>query len=66
MIILTKFENLIEWVDRNTCHLKDQGTDTAISKIWNGFEVVTDFKIMGIGPENFPLFKVRNLYILRI
>lgn len=55
---LLKFENFIDWINKNTSHLDQHSADVAISKIWNGYEVINEFKLIGLGPENLPLYKV--------
>ena len=33
--------------------------DGFISRIWTGLEIVAEFKMQGIGPDNFGTFKVQ-------
>lgn len=48
----------MNWIDKNTANLHQQSLEAAMSKIWNGFEIVSEFKMQGIGPDNFELYKV--------
>lgn len=31
-----------------------------MSRIWNGIEIVAEFKLQGIGPDNFMVFQVNK------
>jgi hypothetical protein len=38
--------------------LEQHDFDGAMSRIWNGVDIVAEFKMQGIGPDNFTVFKV--------
>jgi hypothetical protein len=36
----------------------------SMSKIWNGIEIVAEFKMLGIGADNYNVFKVSVLIFI--
>ena len=49
---------MIAWIDRNSVNMQQSGFDESMSRIWNGLEIVAEFKMQGIGPDKYSDFKV--------
>jgi hypothetical protein len=53
-----KIDRLNGWILRKADNLEKYDFDSAMSKIWSGLEIVAEFKLLGMGPDNFTTFTV--------
>ena len=48
---------LSNWIDRNSNNLTDYNDYNSQSKIWTGTEVVAEYQLTGLGPNDYPKLK---------
>ena len=48
---------LSKWMDKHKENLTDYSDFNSQSKVWNGTEIIAEYQISGIGPDNFLNFK---------
>ena len=60
------FQKFIDWIETNAAlDMKQNGFDSQIGKIYSGLEIVTQFKMQGIGPgSQYDIF-LKNLKDLK-
>ena len=53
----TMCSTLCNWMDRHKNNLTDYNDFNSQSKVWNGTEVVAEFQLCGLGPDDYPRLK---------
>ena len=55
------FQKLVSWIDRSTDKMDSTDFDgTSMSPIWNGLDMVAEFKLQGIGKQFFSIVDKTN------